>query len=82
MPWGRMSSAGTKSSWLRRVRSVQCCNYLRNVDERPPFREAPRCQVDGRTKYRRVRRGRRQLWECPKHPRECTTEKVVPGDPA
>jgi hypothetical protein len=57
------------------------CKYLRDVDEHPPFREAPRCQIDGRTKYRRVRRGRGELWQCPKHPRECPTEKVVPGDP-
>ena len=59
----------------------ECQKYLRNIDERPPFREVPRCQVDGRTKYRRVRRGRGEVWLCPKHPSECKTEKVVPGDP-
>jgi hypothetical protein len=58
------------------------CKYLRDVDERPPFLDPPRCQVDGRTKYRRVRRGRGEVWQCPKHPRECATRKVVPGDPA
>lgn len=59
----------------------ECEGYLRNIDERPPFVRAPVCQVDGRTKYRRVRRGRGEIWQCPKHPKECPTEKVVPGDP-
>lgn len=60
----------------------KCEGYLRNIDERPPFRNIPRCQLDGRTKYRRVRRGRGEVWQCPKHPKQCSTEKVVPGDPA
>ena len=59
----------------------ECRNYLRNIDERPPFMDVPLCQVDGRTRYRRVRRGRGEIWQCPKHPRECEAEKVVPGDP-
>lgn len=59
-----------------------CRGYLRNIDERPPFRDVPRCEVDGRTKFRRVRRGRGEIWQCPKHPRECSAQKVVPGDPA
>jgi predicted nuclease with TOPRIM domain len=56
------------------------CNYLRDIDERPPYITPPRCQKDGRTKYRRVRRGRGEFWQCPKHPKECLTERVVPGD--
>ncbi|MFH1673367.1 MAG: AAA domain-containing protein [Pseudomonadota bacterium] len=59
----------------------KCKGYLRNIDERPPFKKRPVCQVDSRTKYRRVRRGRGEIWQCPKHPKECPTEKVVPGDP-
>lgn len=59
-----------------------CRQYLRDVDERAPLKEVPRCQVDGRTKYRRVRRGRGEVWKCPKHPKQCPLEKVVPGDPA
>jgi hypothetical protein len=59
----------------------KCEGYLRDIDERPPFVRVPVCQVDGRTKYRRVRRGRGEIWQCPKHPRKCPTEKVVPGDP-
>jgi hypothetical protein len=59
-----------------------CEGYLRNIDERPPFKTVPLCQVDGRTKYRRIRRRRGELWECPKHPKECPSEKVVLGDPA
>lgn len=56
--------------------------YLRNIDERAPFLKVPLCQVDGRTKYRRVPgRGKGEIWRCPKHPRECPTEKVIPGDP-
>lgn len=57
------------------------CKYLRDIDERAPFREPPRCKVDGRTKYRRVRRGRGEIWQCPKHPKECPRERVIPGDP-
>ncbi|MGQ0569192.1 MAG: AAA domain-containing protein [Armatimonadota bacterium] len=57
------------------------CRYLRNIDERAPFRDAPRCQRDHVTKYRRVRRGKGEVWQCPKHPKECETMKLVPGDP-
>jgi len=57
------------------------CKYLRDIDERPPFKRIPRCPQDGRTKYRRVRRGRSEVWQCPKHPKECDTFKVLPGDP-
>jgi len=59
----------------------KCEGYLRDIDERPPFKKVPICQVDGRTKYRRVRRGKGEIWQCPKHPKECPIEKVVPGDP-
>ncbi|MCX5827119.1 MAG: AAA domain-containing protein [Deltaproteobacteria bacterium] len=71
--------------WDHQSMKVGCTNpkcegYLRNIDERPPFREPPVCQVDQRTRYRVVRRGRGSIWQCPKHPRDCKTEKVVPGD--
>jgi hypothetical protein len=74
-------------TWDFQAMKVGCTNpdcegYLRNIDERPPFKDAPVCKVDGRTKYRRVRRGRGEVWQCPKHARDCPTEKVVPGDPA
>ncbi len=59
----------------------ECNSYLRSIDERPPFTEIPRCQIDGVTKYRKVVKGRGSVWQCPKHPRKCKTEKVVPGDP-
>ncbi|MEW6616077.1 MAG: AAA domain-containing protein [Thermodesulfobacteriota bacterium] len=59
----------------------KCDGYLRDIDERPPFKKVPICQVDGRTKYRRVSRGRGEIWQCPKHVKECPIEKVVPGDP-
>jgi len=73
-------------NWDTQAMKVGCANpncqkYLRNVDERSPFREAPVCSVDGRTKLRRVRRGRGEVWECPKHPKTCPREKAVPGDP-
>jgi hypothetical protein len=73
-------------AWDHQAMKVGCANpgcqkYLRNVDERSPFREPPVCHVDGRTKYRRVKRGRGERWQCPKHPRTCQGEKVVPGDP-
>jgi hypothetical protein len=61
--------------------NTKCKGYLRDVDERPPFKKIPVCQVDHRTKYRIVRRGKGKIWQCPKHPKDCTTEKVVPGDP-
>lgn len=57
----------------------ECKDYLRNIDERPPYKSTPLCKTDGRTKLRRVRRGRGEVWQCPKHPKE--VEKVVPGDP-
>jgi uncharacterized small protein (DUF1192 family) len=74
------------SMWDHQAMKVGCTNpncegYLRDIDERPPFRKAPLCQVDGRTSYRIVQRGRGKVWQCPKHPRDCKTEKVVPGDP-
>lgn len=59
----------------------KCQEYLRDIDERPPFKQVPVCQVDGRTKYRRVRRGRGEIWQCPKHPKDCERFKVVEGDP-
>ena len=57
----------------------QCQNYLRNIDERPSFKTVPICKTDNKTKYRRVPRGRGEIWQCPKHPKECQTEKVVRG---
>jgi len=57
------------------------CKYLVDIDERAPFVEPPRCSVDGRTKYRRVKRGRGESWVCPKHPKKCERFKVIPGDP-
>ena len=59
----------------------RCRKYLRNLDERPPYSEPPRCARDNRTPYVRVKRGRAQVWACPNHPDECPREKVVPGDP-
>ena len=56
------------------------CKYLVDIDQRPPFLEPPRCSIDHRTKYRRVKRGRGEVWECPKHPKQCERFKVVPGD--
>lgn len=58
-----------------------CNKYLRPIDERPPYRFIPHCQVDMETKYRKVTRGRGQIWQCPKHQNQCRSEKVVPGDP-
>jgi ssDNA-binding Zn-finger/Zn-ribbon topoisomerase 1 len=58
------------------------CKYLVNVDERAPFSEVPRCEKDGRTKYRRHRIGKGERWKCPKHPKDCTAYKVVKGDPS
>lgn len=57
------------------------CKYLVDIDQRRQFLEAPRCRIDQQTKYRRVRRGRGERWECPKHPKECKPFKVVRGDP-
>lgn len=57
------------------------CKYLVDIDQRSPFAEAPRCEIDHQTRYRRVRRGRGEAWECPKHPRGCKRVKVILGDP-
>jgi hypothetical protein len=56
------------------------CKYLVDIDQRAPFAQPPLCGVDHRTKYRRVKRGRGESWECPKHPKTCERYKVVPGD--
>jgi len=58
----------------------ECQKYLRPIDERPPYKTVPTCGEDGKTKWRRVRRGRGESWQCPKHPKN-EREKVVPGDP-
>ena len=75
-------------NWDSQAMKVGCaayrrtkCKYLRNIDERAPFRDAPRCQVDHVTKYRRVHWKKGEVWQCPKHPKQCETMKVVPGDP-
>lgn len=73
-------------AWDNQALKIGCSNpacnsYLRSIDERPPFTEAPRCQIDGVTKCRKVVRGKGSIWQCPKHPRECKSVKVVPGDP-
>ena len=73
-----------RAGWDTQAMKVGCTNkncegYLRNIDERAPFVNAPVCKEDGCTKYRRVRRGRSEVWQCPKHPQERI--KVVPGDP-
>jgi len=73
-------------AWDFQAMKVGCANpdcrtYLRNLEERPPFRSVPVCGSDGETRYRRVRRGRGEAWQCPKHPRECPMHRVVPGDP-
>lgn len=74
--------------WDFQAMKVGCTNincpgggYLRDVNERPAFTEVPRCQIDGHTKYRCVRRGRGRVWTCPKHPKECPSYKWIPGDP-
>lgn len=76
------------SQWDRQPMKLGCadyqktgCKYLVDIDQRPPFERAPLCSVDHRTKYRRVKRGRGESWECPKHPKSCERFKVVPGDP-
>jgi hypothetical protein len=58
-----------------------CRRYLRNLEERLPFREVPHCRVDDHILYERVRRGRGQVWQCPVHPEDCPREKYIPGDP-
>lgn len=57
----------------------ECTGYLRNIDERPPYKTIPLCKTDGQTKLRRIRRGKGEVWQCPKHKKEF--EKVVLGDP-
>jgi len=83
-----VNQAQTLRPWDKQPMKLGCteyqntdCKYLVDINQRPPFLEAPRCTVDQRTKYRRVRRGRGEVWECPKHPKECQRFKVVLGDP-
>ena len=63
-----------------REQNPGCPGYIADIDQRAPFITPPRCNIDNRTKYRRVRRGRGETWVCPKHPKECERFKVVPGD--
>ncbi len=58
----------------------KCEGYLRDIDERPPFKQALSCQIDKKTRYRRIKKRRSEVWQCPKHPKECKSYKVVPGD--
>jgi len=72
--------------WDTKAMKIGCTNpdckgYLRDIDERSPLKKPPVCESDGRTKYRRVKRGKGQVWQCPKHPKKCKSFKVVPGDP-
>ncbi|MDD4051433.1 MAG: AAA domain-containing protein [candidate division Zixibacteria bacterium] len=83
-----VNQAQTMRPWDKQPIKVGCadykdtgCKYLVDIDQRPPFIEPPLCNVDGRTKYRRVKRRRGEVWECPKHPRDCERFKVVLGDP-
>jgi hypothetical protein len=83
-----VNQARPMSQWDKQPMKLGCanyqstgCKYLVDIDQRPPFLEPPRCVVDQRTKYRRVRRGRGEVWECPKHPKVCERIKVVLGDP-
>jgi len=83
-----VNQAQTMRPWDKQPMKLGCaeyqntdCKYLVDIDQRPPLLESPRCSIDQRTKYRRVRRGRGEVWECPKHPKECQRFKVVLGDP-
>ena len=83
-----VNQSRSMSQWDKQPMKLGCadyqttgCKYLVNIDQRPPFAEPPRCSVDHRTKYRRVKRGRGETWECPKHPKQCERFKVVVGDP-
>jgi hypothetical protein len=83
-----VNQSQTMRPWDKQPMKLGCaeyqntdCKYLVDIDQRPQFLESPRCSIDQRTKYRRVRRGRGEVWECPKHPKECQRFKVVLGDP-
>jgi len=83
-----VNQARPMSQWDKQPMKIGCanyqstgCKYLVDVDQRAPFVQPPLCGIDHRTKYRRVRRGRGEVWECPKHPKECERFRVVPGDP-
>lgn len=83
-----VNQARPMAPWDKQPMKLACveyqdtgCRYAVGIDERPPFLEPPRCEKDGRTKYRRVKRRRGEVWECPKHPKECERFKVVLGDP-
>lgn len=50
-------------SWDFQPLKVACSNpdcegYLRNIDERSPYKTIPLCKIDGQTKLRRTRRGK------------------------
>jgi len=83
-----VNQARPMSQWDKQPMKIGCadyqstgCKYLVDIDQRAPFAQTPLCGIDQRTKYRRVKRGRGESWECPKHPRICARFKVVAGDP-
>jgi len=39
----------------------ECKDYLRNINERPPYKYIPICLTDKRTKLRRIRRGKGEV---------------------
>lgn len=83
-----VNQAQSMRAWDKQPMKLGCaeyqntdCKYLVDIDQRAPFLEPPLCSIDHCTKYRRVKRGRGEIWECPKHPKECERFKVVMGDP-
>jgi hypothetical protein len=80
-----VNQATNLQNWERQALKVGCTNkrcegYLRPIDERQPFTQLPRCQIDRKTKYHLINKGRGQQWVCPKHPSKCDKYKFVPGD--
>ncbi|MCG3131997.1 MAG: ATP-dependent RecD-like DNA helicase [Phycisphaerae bacterium] len=82
-----VNQARPMSQWDKQPMKIGCadyqstgCKYLVDINQRAPFLEPPLCSVDHKTKYRRVRRGKGESWECPKHPKECPRHKVTPDD--
>lgn len=83
-----VNQAQSMRTWDKQPMKLGCaeyqntdCKYLVDIDQRAPFLAVPLCNLDHRTKYRRVKRGRGEVWECPKHPKECERFKSVMGDP-
>jgi hypothetical protein len=62
--------------------NLGCLNHKkpRRLDERWPFSRVPLCPLEPGLSYEVTKVGRINYWSCPKHPDQCPSYRVIPGD--